>query len=80
MDNPGAAERVFDAVQIKAEALSGFPRIGSRRPDIRASTRMLIEGPYLILYETHPDLDAGPIESVEIVRIIDGRRGLKNLL
>jgi toxin ParE1/3/4 len=26
---------------------------------------MLVEGPYLILYETHPDTDDGPIETVE---------------
>jgi len=41
---------------------------------------MLIEGSYLILYETQPDTEEGPIEAVEIVRIVDGRRNLKNLL
>jgi toxin ParE1/3/4 len=50
-----------------------------RRPDIRPSTRLLIEGSYLILYETHPDCDEGSIDDVEIVRIVDGRRNLKNL-
>jgi toxin ParE1/3/4 len=40
---------------------------------------MLVEGPYLILYETHPDSDDGGIDQVEIVRIVDGRRNLKNL-
>jgi len=40
---------------------------------------MLVEGPYLILYETHPDNEDGGIDQVEIVRIIDGRRNLKNL-
>jgi toxin ParE1/3/4 len=48
LDNPSAAERIFDAVQAKAELLVEYPRIGVRRPDIRPSTRMLIEGPYLI--------------------------------
>jgi toxin ParE1/3/4 len=51
-----------------------------RRPDIRPSTRILIEGPYLLLYETHPDGDDVEIRDVEIVRIVDGRRDLKNLL
>ena len=78
-DNLSAAERVFDAVQAKAESLARFPRMGVRRPNIRPSTRMLVEGPYLILYETHPDSDEGEIEAVEIVRIVDGRRNLKNL-
>jgi toxin ParE1/3/4 len=40
---------------------------------------MLIEGPYLILYETHPDSDEGLINNAEIVRIVDGRRNLKSL-
>ena len=77
-DNPSAAERVFDAIKAKADLLAGYPRMGVRRPDIRPSTRMLIEGPYLILYETHPDSDDGPIDEVELVRIVDGRRNLKN--
>jgi toxin ParE1/3/4 len=79
LDNPSAAERIFDAVQAKAELLAEYPRLGTRRPDIRPSTRMLVEGPYLILYETHPDNEDGGIDQVEIVRIIDGRRNLKNL-
>lgn len=79
LDNLSAADRVFDAVQAKAESLTKFPRMGVRRPDIHPSTRMLVEGPYLILYETHPNCDDGRIDAVEIVRIVDGRRNLKNL-
>jgi toxin ParE1/3/4 len=79
LDNPSAAERIFDAVQAKAELLVDYPRLGVRRREIRPSTRMLVEGPYLILYETHPDSDDGSIDGVEIVRIVDGRRNLKNL-
>ena len=79
LDNPSAAERIFDAVQAKTESLVDYPRVGARRPDIRTSTRILIEGPYLVLYETHPDSDEGGIDEVEIVRIVDGRRNLKNL-
>jgi toxin ParE1/3/4 len=79
-DNQSAAERIFHALQTKAELLTEYPRLGPRRPDIRSSTRMLIEGQYLILYETHPDSDSGHINQVEIVRIVDGRRNLKNIL
>lgn len=79
LDNPSAAERVFAAIQAKADLLTDYPRIGVRRSDIRPPVRMLIEGHYLILYETHPDADDGPIEKAEIVRIVDGRRDLKNL-
>lgn len=79
LDNPSAAERIFDAIQTKAEMLIPHPRLGMRRSDIRPSTRMLVEGAYLILYETHPDSDEGRIDTVEIVRIVDGRRNLKSL-
>jgi toxin ParE1/3/4 len=37
---------------------------------------MLVEAPYVILYETNPDTDEGPVSSVEVVRILDGRRDL----
>jgi len=36
----------------------------------------LVEEPYLILFETHPDTDDGPVDWVEIVRVVDGRRDL----
>jgi toxin ParE1/3/4 len=36
----------------------------------------LVQRPYLILYEIQPDSDEGPIEVVEIVRVVDGRRDL----
>ncbi len=79
LDNSSAAERIFEAVQAKTESLRKHPRLGVRRPEIRPSARILVEGPYLILYETHPDSDRGAIDEVEIVRIVDGRRNLKNL-
>ena len=76
LDNPAAAERLFTSIEDKTTLLSHNPRMGPRRPDIRPATRILLEGPYLILYETHPDIDDGPIAEVEIVRVIDGRRDL----
>jgi toxin ParE1/3/4 len=76
LDNPDAAERLYTAMESKAELLGRHPRLGVRRPEIQGSARILVEGAYLILYETHPDTDEGPIETVEIVRVVDGRRDL----
>lgn len=76
VDNPDAAERLYTAMEEKANLLVGHPRLGVRRPEIYTSARILMEGAYLLLYETHPDTDDGPIESVEIVRVVDGRRDL----
>ena len=79
LDSLAAADRVLARLEASVEILARNPRIFARRPDIRPSTRVLIEGPYLVLYETHPDTDQGQIRSVEIVRVVDGRRNLKNL-
>ena len=40
---------------------------------------MLVEGVYLILYETHPETDEGPLETIEIVRIVHGHRDLSRI-
>jgi toxin ParE1/3/4 len=53
-DNSDAAERVYNAIEDRAETLISLPHIGVRRPDIDPSARVLIEGPYLILYKLIP--------------------------
>ena len=79
LENPAAAERFFDRFEQKAKLLTAQPRMGVRRPEIGASTRMLVESPFVILYETVPDNDDEPVETVQIIRIIDGRRDLESL-
>lgn len=69
-----AAERLFSRMEWRAAQLADQPRLGQRRRDIAPSTRVLVEAPYLILYETHPDTDDGPVATVEIVSVLDGRR------
>jgi toxin ParE1/3/4 len=59
--------------------LVAHPRLGERHPEIFRSARMLVEAPYVILYETTPDTDDGEIQAVEIVRVLDGRRDLVSL-
>jgi toxin ParE1/3/4 len=72
LDNPSAAERIYDAIDAKAEILAKHPRPGPRRTYIQRAMRMLVAYPYPILYETHPNTDQGPIDEVEIVRVVDG--------
>jgi len=79
MDSVDAAERIYTDVESKAVSLIQFPRLGVRRSEIARTARMLVEGSYLLLYETNPDTDAGPIEWIEIVRVVDGRRDLSVL-
>jgi toxin ParE1/3/4 len=80
LENPQAAERVFDTLEVRARQLSLYPRLGGRRPDIRTGMRLLVEGPYLILYEALPDADDGVVQQVVIVRVIDGRRDVVRVL
>lgn len=75
-NNPVAADRMIRAIAARIERLSHFPRLGTRRTDIAPSARMLVEGPYLILFEVQPDTDEGTVEFVEIVRVVDARRNL----
>lgn len=75
-DNVAAAERVYDRLEQLVAMLKEQPRIGPRRKDIRPKARMLVERPYLILYELTPDTDQGTVELIEIVRVVDGRRDL----
>ncbi|TGT61444.1 type II toxin-antitoxin system RelE/ParE family toxin [Mesorhizobium sp. M00.F.Ca.ET.170.01.1.1] len=74
-----AADRYYDWIEERALQLADQPRMGVSRPDIRPSARMLVAAPFILLYETIPDTDDGPVERVEIVRVVDGRRDLSRL-
>jgi toxin ParE1/3/4 len=78
-DHPQSAERYFTNFRRKAELLIQNPRLGGRHPEIFRTARMLIEAPYVILYETVPDTESDPVHTVEIIRIVDGRRDLTSL-
>jgi toxin ParE1/3/4 len=79
LDNPSAAERLYAAIEAHAARLIVHPRLGVRRPEIAPSARMLTEGSYLLLYETHPDTDDGAIRQIEIVRIVHGHRDMTHI-
>ncbi|MES0195357.1 type II toxin-antitoxin system RelE/ParE family toxin [Mesorhizobium sp. M0011] len=77
-ENIRAADRYYDQLEARALQLADHPRMGVRHP-IRSSVRMLVEAPFVLLYETIPDTDDGPVEWVEIVRVVDDRRDLNRL-
>lgn len=79
LEQQAAAERYFDRIEASCQLLKSQPRMGVRRTDIRASMRMLVEAPYLILYRTDPDTEEGPVGVVEIIRVVDGRRDLSGI-
>ncbi|MCA3159490.1 MAG: type II toxin-antitoxin system RelE/ParE family toxin [Burkholderiales bacterium] len=79
LEQPAAAERYFDRTEALAGLLCDQPRMGVARPDIASGLRMLVERPYVLLYRIEPDQPIGPVDLVEIVRVVDGRRDLKGL-
>jgi toxin ParE1/3/4 len=78
-NNPRAATRIVHAIGKKIALLAEFPRFGTSRPDIRPAMRLLIQRPYLVLYEVHTDENDLTVDAVEVVRIVDGRRDLRRL-
>ena len=80
LDHPSAAERLYTAIEDDAARLISHPRLGGRRPEIAPSARMLAEGSYVLLYETHPDTNEGPVQKIEIIRVVHGHRDLPHLL
>jgi toxin ParE1/3/4 len=79
IEQPAAAERYFARIEARARLLCEHPRMGTRRADIRPAFRMLVEHPFVIFYRTVPDSDAGLIERVEIIRVVNGRQDLPSL-
>lgn len=79
IEQPAAAERYLAKMEQKANLLVGQPRLGVRKPEIHPAARMLIECPYVLLYETEPDTDEGLIDAVQIVRVVDGRQDLRTV-
>ena len=73
VDNPTAADRLLRRISKKLDFLGEFPEMGSPRPELTASARILVEGNYVILYEPSG-------ESVVIVRVLHGARDLSDLL
>ncbi|MBO3762339.1 type II toxin-antitoxin system RelE/ParE family toxin [Ciceribacter sp. L1K22] len=75
-EQPAAAERYLERIRQKVGLLADHPRLGERHPEIFRSARMLVEAPYVVLYEINPDSDDGHVDTIVIVRVVDGRRDL----
>lgn len=74
--NAAAAERLFDRLERRVATLARVPRLGPTRPELGPSIRILVEAPYLILYEIEPDRDGAEVAYVDVIDVVDGRRDL----
>jgi toxin ParE1/3/4 len=66
------ADRFIDSVTARFCLLADHPRIGRRRPDLRAGLRSYPAGDYLIFYRLE-----GP--DVLILRVLHGSRDIRAL-
>ena len=73
-ENMDAADKLLLRIDQRLDLLRDFPMIGTHRDDIRPGFRMLVEGPYLLLYA----YDAAN-DDVELISVVDGRRDLSDI-
>lgn len=71
-DSLAAADRLLDEIGAKVKLLAAFPEMGVARDDLRAGMRVLVFNEYVVLYRLVR-------KSVEIVRVVHGRRDLRGL-
>jgi toxin ParE1/3/4 len=71
-ENPIAASRVLDALELRISSLITLPERAQLRSDIAPNARCLIQGNYLVIFEV---IDT----KVEVVRVVHGAIDLKKL-
>ena len=71
--NLPAAERLLSEIEFRLQLIAETPMLGPAFPSIAPNLRFFPLKPYLILYQILPD-------SIEIVRILDGRRDIPSVI
>lgn len=77
--NVPAALKAVQVIRDKISLLARHPRVGVQRDDLYAGLRMTTVPPYLVFYELVAD-GSRQAEQVKLLRILDGRRDLAELL
>ena len=72
-DNPPAADKLIERIEIRMRSLERHPHQGRERPELRPGLRSLVLGSYLVLY-TATDAFA------DVARVLHGAQDLPALL
>ena len=72
-DNERAADALLRRILDKAELAAAHPHMGSPRPELSATARILIEGRYIAIYEPMP-------YGILVVAVVYGPRDMENWL
>lgn len=70
-DNPKAADHVFNSIMDRIELACEHPFIGSARPELGIGVRVLVESPYIIIYEPREN-------EIYVASIVHGARDQGN--
>ena len=79
IDNEQAAERIYRDIEVKVLGLADHPHMGSACPEFGEDLRRLVATPYVIFYETNFSAEGNAVSNVSILRVLHGRRDLKEL-
>jgi toxin ParE1/3/4 len=73
LDSPREADKLLSRILDKIDLAAFQPGMGSARPELSASARILVEGRHIVIYE--------PVEyGIFIVAIVHGARDAANWL
>jgi toxin ParE1/3/4 len=72
-DNPTAADRFWNRLSERMQALLQQPFMGESQDRFRPGLRSIVEGSYIIFYESRPD-------EILIYRVLHGARRWEELL
>ena len=72
-NQPALAERFATAFYEKGQALARFPEMGRPRPELAPNLRSTLVHPYVLFYRVEG-------ETVQIVRILHGKRDLRRII
>jgi len=67
IDNEKAADKLLMRIFDKLELAAQHPKMGTARPELSTTARVLVEGRYIVIYEPQPD-------GVLVVAIVHGMR------
>jgi toxin ParE1/3/4 len=72
-NQPALAERFATAFYEKGQMLARFPEMGRLRPELAPNLRSTLVHPYVLFYRVEG-------ETVQIVRILHGKRDLRRII
>ena len=69
VENPGAADRLLDRIELRTQLLATQPFSGVARDDLGSDLREVVIGNYIVFYRLEED-------GIVVLRVLHGKRDL----